>query len=204
MSSFKVCQGGGAGDLYGGSRHKPPPPLGEGLACFLWPVTRASPRVGGQEPPPPPPQMFPPHHSCSPRVHHTPLETPNTYGPYLSSNQKLLQMQEYTHVLMQISTGSPPYLPYNAPMPHACKQVLNPCPIETMHIVVLLLALRQSLSTDKAPYHMQAPLVCTIHGANLIIHIMFLHPFGPLVIPTNRGLRVPNPNSRGHATKRGL
>ena len=27
--------------------------------------------------------------------------------PYLSSNQKLLQMQEYTHVLMQLRTGSP-------------------------------------------------------------------------------------------------
>ena len=72
--------------------------------------------------------------------------------PYLSSNQKLLQMQEHTHVLMQISTGSPPYVPYNAPMPHACKQMLNLCPIETMHIVFLL-ALRQNLSTDKGPHH---------------------------------------------------
>ena len=96
--------------------------------------------------------------------------------PYLSSNQKLLQMQEYTHVLMQIGTGSPPYVPYNAPMPHACKQMLNPCPIETMHIIVFLLAPRQSFSTDKGPYHMEAPLVCTIHGANLIMHIMSLTP----------------------------
>ena len=47
---------------------------------------------------------------------------------YLSSNPKLLQMQEYTHVLMHLSTRSPPYVPYNAPMPHACKQVLNTCP----------------------------------------------------------------------------
>ena len=53
--------------------------------------------------------------------------------PYLSSNQKLLQMQEYLYVLMQLTTGSPPYVPYNAPMPHACKQVLNLCPNETMH-----------------------------------------------------------------------
>ena len=30
---------------------------------------------------------------------------------------------------------------------------------------------------------MEAPLVCTIHGANLIIHIMSLYPFGPLAIP---------------------
>ena len=44
---------------------------------------------------------------------------------YLSSNQKLLQMQEYTYILMQLGTGSPPYVPYNVPMPHACKQVLR-------------------------------------------------------------------------------
>ena len=97
--------------------------------------------------------------------------------PYLSSNQKLLQMQEYTHVLMQLRTGSPPYVPYDAPVPHACKQVLNVCPIETMNIIVLLLPLGQRLSTDKWPCHMEAPLVCTIHGANLIINIMPLAPF---------------------------
>ena len=84
--------------------------------------------------------------------------------PYLSSNQKLLQMQEYTHALMQLRTGSPPYVPYDAPVPQACKQVLNACPIETMNIMVLLLPLSQRLSTDKWPCHMEAPLVCTIHG----------------------------------------
>ena len=44
--------------------------------------------------------------------------------PYLPLNQKLLQMQEYLHALMQLSIGSPPYVPYvpyNAPIPHACK-----------------------------------------------------------------------------------
>ena len=118
---------------------------------------------------------------------------------YLSSNQKLLQMHEYTHVLMQISTRSPPYVPYNAPMPHACKQVLNSSPMETMHMVVFLLALRQSLSTDKGPYHMEVPLVCTIHVANLIIHTMSQNPFGPPAIPNEnihrrpRGQRT-NPN----------
>ena len=64
--------------------------------------------------------------------------------PYLSSNQKLLQMQEYTHVLMQLRTGSPPYVPYE--VPHACKQVLNRCPIETMNIIVLLLSDCESLT----------------------------------------------------------
>ena len=102
--------------------------------------------------------------------------------PYLSSNQKLLQMQEYAHVLMQLRTGSPPYVPYDASVPHTCKQVLNECPIEIMNIIVLLLPLGQRLSTDKWPCHMEAPLVYTIHGANLIIDIMSLHPFGPLAI----------------------
>ena len=63
--------------------------------------------------------------------------------PYLSSNQKLLQMQEYMHILMQLGIGSPPYVPYDAPMPHVCEQVLNTCPIETMNIIVLLLSLGQ-------------------------------------------------------------
>ena len=63
--------------------------------------------------------------------------------PYLSSNQKLLQMQECMHILMQLGIGSPPYVPYDAPMPHVCEQVLNTCPIETMNIIVLLLSLGQ-------------------------------------------------------------
>ena len=157
----------------------------------------------------------------SPQAH--PLETPLELGdpncpsmcryvfprtiwrvPYLSSNQKLLQMQEYTHVLMQLRTGSPPYVPYDAPVPQACKQVLNACPIETMNIIVLLLPLGQRLSTDKWPCHMEAPLVCTIHGANLIIHIMSLHPFGPLAIPNENIRRCPrgqrtNPNDVAQA-----
>ena len=37
------------------------------------------------------------------------------------------------------------------PMPHACKQVLNMCPMETMNIVVLLLSISQSLSNDQGP-----------------------------------------------------
>ena len=119
--------------------------------------------------------------------------------PYLSSDKKLKQMQEYTYVLMQPRTRSPPYVPYDAPMPHACNQVLNTCPTETMNIVVLLLSLGQSLSTDKWPCHMEAPLVCTIQGANLIIHLMPLAPFRPFAIPNENtcqclGGQRTNPN----------
>ena len=69
-----------------------------------------------------------------------------------------------------------------------------------MYIVVLLLVLGQSLSTDKGPYHMEVPPVCRIYGANLIIHIVSLCPFGPLAIPNEnirqcpRGQRT-NPNN---------
>ena len=108
------------------------------------------------------------------------------------------------------------------PVPHACKQVLNACPIETMNIVVLLLPLGQRLSTNKWPCHMEAPLVCTIHGANLIINIMPLAPFRPFAIPNENIRRCPrgqrtNPNDQNqkskprpgvtmmhHATKRGF
>ena len=36
-------------------------------------------------------------------------------------------------------------VPYDAPMLHACEQVLNTCPIETMNIILLLLSLGQSV-----------------------------------------------------------
>ena len=68
------------------------------------------------------------------------------------------------------------------------------------NIIVLLLWLGQRLSTDKWPCHMEAPLVCTIHGANLTIHIMPLAPFRPFTIPNENIRRCPG----GHATKRGL
>ena len=98
-------------------------------------------------------------------------------------SHKLLQMQESNHVLIQLRTPSPPYVPYDAPMLHACKQVLNTCPTQTMSTAVLLLSLGQSRSSDKWPCHMEAPFVCTIHGANLIIHIISLAPFGRFAIP---------------------
>ena len=84
------------------------------------------------------------------------------------------------------------------------KQVLNACPVEAMNIIVLLLPLGQRLSTDKWPCHMEAPLVGTIHGANLIIHIMSLHPFEPLEIPNENIRRCPrgqrtNPNDVAQA-----
>ena len=116
--------------------------------------------------------------------------------PYLCSNQKLLQMQEYTHVLMQISTGSTPYVRYNARMPHACKQVLNSCPIETRNIIVLLLAPHQSLSTVQGPHHMEAPLVCAVEGANLTIQIISLYVFEPLAIPNENIWRLKGPRNK--------
>ena len=72
-------------------------------------------------------------------------------------------------------------------MPHARKQVLNTCPIETMNIVVLLLSLGHSQSADKGRCHTEAPLVCIIHGAYLIIH-MSLVSFGRFTIP-NENIR---------------
>ena len=55
--------------------------------------------------------------------------------------------EDYTYVLMQLDTRSPPYVPYNTPMPNVCKQVLYTCTKETMYIGVLLLVHYQSLST---------------------------------------------------------
>ena len=90
------------------------------------------------------------------------------------------------HTLMQLSNRSLPCIPYNAPIPHACKQVLNACSIETLKMVVLLLLIGPSLSTDKWPCNMEAPLVCTIHRAHLIIHIMSLGPLRSFPIPNEQ------------------
>ena len=82
--------------------------------------------------------------------------------------------------------------------------MFNMCPIETMNIVVLLLVISQSLSTDKWPCHMEAPLVCTIHGAHLIMHIMSLRPFRSFAIPNGHIRQCPggqrkNPNNVAEA-----
>ena len=53
------------------------------------------------------------------------------------------------------SLPDPLHIPYDAPVPQACKQVLNACPTETMNIIVPLLPLGQRLSTDKWPCHTQ-------------------------------------------------
>ena len=54
------------------------------------------------------------------------------------------------------------------------------------HTIVFLVP-----STDKWPCHMEAPLVCTIHGANLIINITPLAPFRPFAIPNENIRRCP-------------
>ena len=57
--------------------------------------------------------------------------------------------------------------------------------------VLLLLPLGQRLSTDKWPCHMEAPLGCTIHGANLAINRMPFAPFWPVAIPNENIHRCP-------------
>ena len=54
-----------------------------------------------------------------------------------------------------------------------------------------LVAFGQSLSTNKGPCHMEGPFVCILHGANLIINILSLRPFGPLAISNENIRRCP-------------
>ena len=61
-----------------------------------------------------------------------------------------------------------------------------------------------SLHITHIMHNWKAPLVCTIHEANLIIHMMSLHPFGPLAIPNENICRCPrgqrtNPNDVAQA-----
>ena len=54
--------------------------------------------------------------------------------------------------------------------------------METMNIIILLLRIGQSVSTNEWPCHMEAPLVCNMRGAHLIGHKMSPGPFGSFAI----------------------
>ena len=58
----------------------------------------------------------------------------------LPPNAKLREMQQNRHGLVQLITAATPNVPNQTPMPQPSKQMLNPCPIPPMHVIVRLLA----------------------------------------------------------------
>ena len=91
-------------------------------------------------------------------------------------------------------------------MIQSCKEVLHPCTIETMGIIILLLVVTQSFAINIMYNGVQAALMGAVMRTYFKIEQLPMRSRRTTLIPNHniRGLRVPNPNSRGQTTKRGL
>ena len=68
--------------------------------------------------------------------------------PSLSANAKLSKVEQNTHMAMQIRCTVCPNIADNPPLPQPCKEVLHPCTIQAMNIIILLLVVTQSFPTN--------------------------------------------------------
>ena len=68
--------------------------------------------------------------------------------PSLSANAKLSKVEQNTHMAVQLRCKACPDIVDNPPLPQPCKEVLHPCTIEAMGIIILLLAITQSFPTN--------------------------------------------------------
>ena len=113
---------------------------------------------------------------------------------------------------MQLRCRACPDIADNPPLPQPCKEVLHPCTIEAMDIIILLLVATQSFPTNIRHIGVQGALIGAVMRTDFKIEKLSMCSRRTTLIPNHdiggatpkRGLRVPNPNSRGHATKRGL
>ena len=68
--------------------------------------------------------------------------------PSVPANTKLSKVEQNTHMAIQLRCRACPNIADNPPLPQPCKEVLHPCTIEAMDIVVLLLVFTQSFPTN--------------------------------------------------------
>ena len=75
---------------------------------------------------------------------------------------------------MQLIGAATPNVPNQAPMPQASKQLLNPCPIPPMYIIVALLPGCQSsiLSSNEWHNDMNPAFISTIMAPNNFLYNM--------------------------------
>ena len=65
--------------------------------------------------------------------------------PSLSANAKLSKVEQNTHMAVQLRCRACPDIADNPPLPQPCKEVLHPCTIEAMDIIILLLVLTEKV-----------------------------------------------------------
>ena len=123
--------------------------------------------------------------------------------PSLSANAKLSKVEQNTHTAMQLRCSACPDIADNPPLPQPCKEVLHPCTMEAMGIIILLLVVSQSFPTNIKYSGVQAALIGAVMRTDFKIEKLSMCSRKTTLIPTRRatpkrGLRVPNPNSKGH------
>ena len=85
--------------------------------------------------------------------------------PSLSANAKLSKVEQNTHMAVQLRCRACPDIADNPPLPQPCKEVLHPCTIEAMDIIILLLVVSQSFPTNIRYSGVQAALIGAVLNA---------------------------------------
>ena len=109
--------------------------------------------------------------------------------PSLPTNTKLSKVEQNTHMAMQLRCTVCPNFADNPPLPQPCKEVLRPCTIEAMHIVILLLVFTQNFPTNIRYSSVQAALIGAIMRTYFKIE--------KLPMCSRRTTLIPNHNIRG-------
>ena len=103
----------------------------------------------------------------------------------LPLNAKLRERQQNTNGPAQLISTATPDVPNQTPLPQLSKQMLNALPIPPMHIIVRLLAGRQSsiLSSDEWHNDMNPAFISAVMAPNLKIK--------EITIGTRRSIPIP-------------
>ena len=98
---------------------------------------------------------------CQHRLRHV---RPRFIGliPSLPANTKFSRTEQNTQMAVQLRYRACPHIADNPPLPQACKEVLHPCAIEAMDIVIFLLGFTQSCPPNRRYNSVQAALISAI------------------------------------------
>ena len=109
--------------------------------------------------------------------------------PSLPPNAKLSKVEQNMHMAVQLRCRACPDIADHPPLPQLCKEVLHPCTIEAMDIIILLLVVTQSFPTNIRYSGVQAALIGAVMRTNFKIE--------KLPMCSRRTTLIPNHNIGG-------
>ena len=118
--------------------------------------------------------------------------------PRLSTNAKVSKVEQNTHMAMQLRCRACPDIADNPPLPQPCKEVLHPCTIETMDIIILLLVVSQGFLTNIKYSGVQTALIGAVMRPDFKIEKLSMCSRRTTLIPNHNigagsGHKVTNP-----------